>query len=429
MGSDKGNIKSDDQRDEIIREKNLKYYVEYQSYGCCRRILEELVVHPYTVMEVTGKVVDVQKTFDFKPVWLAWIFKGICLGLAITTVVFDLVFYTGDYNFYMAYLESWFLVFAVLYLFLSFMITVSCGFPRQPVLGEDRTNWNVCFTWAFYPVVFCIGMANMLQYWFFTSDEDGFIRDIDYFAIIKNAALPLLLLIEGQLINRIPIRFSHLPWSQLAFVVYMIWSMIHYNTDIGNPDLNPTQQVDVARTTSSKAFGDPTKDYRDLPIYSWLDWSIEERGNTALYCGVILGAIVPVCFLILYLISWPCRRYYNLDPSDDGSSSSNSEAGGEEMPDEVELILFPSSMGMRFNKSTPPKVTQINDDSPYAEPTDTNPVAVKEGMVVDTFTVGDETYAELTTKELVTLIKETKDIGETRIMRCINPETMEVTKG
>mmetsp|Transcript_18932 Transcript_18932/g.28041 ORF Transcript_18932/g.28041 Transcript_18932/m.28041 type:complete len:794 (+) Transcript_18932:115-2496(+) len=414
--------------DAVVDRANFQYYEECREKGCCYRFWEEFVVHPYTVMEVGGRVVDVQKTFDFKPVWVAWIFKGVCFGLAVTTMVFDLLWYTGDYNFYMAYLEHWFLAMAILYLFLSLMITISCGFPRQPLLGVERTNWNVCFTWGFYPVVFVMGLVNLLQYWFLTSDEDGFIRDIDYFAIIKNAAMPLLLFIEGQLINRIPIRWSHLPWSQLALVAYMGWSMIHFLTDIGNPDLDPARQVDVVNAKSNGitdiqvAFADDNRDYHDLPIYSWLDWSRENRGETALYCGVILAGVVPVAFILLYLFSWPCRRYC---PLKDGPSPEPPEP--RDMPDEVELVIYPGPMGIKFSGKSPPMITYINDDSPYAEETDANPVMIVEGMAVDTFTIGGETHYELSSKQLVKLIKGSTDGDEDRVMRCINLETRELT--
>lgn len=428
MGYDsdiEANLKEVDHED-VVNRKNFAYYEECQKSGCCKRFWGEFIVHPYTVMEVNGRVVDVQKTFDFKPVWVAWIFKLICLGLGVTTMVFDLLWYEGDYNFYMAYLESWFLSMAILYLICSTMITISCGFPRQPILGAERTNWNVCFTWGFYPVVFIMGMTNLLQYWFFASDEDGFIRDIDYFAIIKNAALPLLLLIEGQLINRIPIRWSHLAWSQLALVVYMGWSMIHFLLGIGNPDLNPAFQVDVVKMNSNGitdiqvAFADPFKDYHDLPIYSWLDWSREERGTAALYCGCILGGVIPVFFILLYIFSLPCRRYCELV---DGPEPPKPPSGP--MPDEVDLFIYPGKMGLVF-KGSPPSIDKINGNSPYAEDTDENPIPIVEGMAIDTFTIGDETHYNLTSRKLTKLVKGSSGEQERR-MRCINPDTMEFT--
>lgn len=98
------------------------------------------------------------------------------------------------------------------------------------------------------------------------------------------------------------------------------------------------------------------------------------------------------------------------------------------IPDALELELFPvDNLGFKLNDQTPPAVTRINKNSLYAEATETNPVPIIEGMVVDTFTIGGKTRYNLTRNELLNLLKNTKDSGEKRVLRFVNLRTTALT--
>jgi len=397
-----------------VEKANLEYYEEQQEKNCCRRMIAEFCLHPYTVLEGSGRVIDVPRSFAPQPWYITFPLKCIPLGIALDTMIRDLVFYDGDVGFYWAYFENWCLILNILYLLISASTSMLfCFKPQQPFPGYNRAPCHVCVMWGLFPVAVVNSILSLFLYWILVADnEDGNpSSDIDYFSISKHVVIPLLLLLEGQVLNRIPIRFSHLVWSQIFTILYMIWTMFHSITDIGNPDADP--EVAITTMMLGVSFSGATyDDYRDMPIYSFLDWNDpEKKGWSAFGCAMAIGVVAPIIFIILYLLSWPYRRYCDLgDERDD-----------DDMPNEVNLALSVGPLGMSFAPGEPPILGVLKEDSPYAQD-------VVEGMAVDTFTdANGVVYYKLSSDELIEHLTNSAD-DEGRTLRFIHPGRMELTE-
>jgi hypothetical protein len=97
-----------------------------------------------------------------------------------------------------------------------------------------------------------------------------------------------VLLLEGQTMNRIPIRWNHFVFVFVFHFIYLVWAtLVHGTYEIGNPD----RRGPVA-------------------VYSYdvVDWTGNPPATLSLALIVQLG-IVPILYGILFVISLPCRRY------------------------------------------------------------------------------------------------------------------------
>jgi len=393
-----------------LEKGNYEYYLGEKTtgQGCCRRCWNGLIQHPFTLLEVNGRVIDVQRTFAARPSWLICILKLLLLGVSIDVLVRELFLsYTGDLSFYMAYLNNWALVFCILYFLLSTINSITCGMTTaQPSAAKNRTSCTVLLTWFFYTIALSYQGLNAISFWslvFYEWNDDSTndLTALSYFTIMKSGGLLLLLLVEGQVINRIPLRFAHLVFMEFGFLWYLGWSAIHHFLDIGNPDDSSTDS-----------------------IYWFLNWSDpQEVNHTALGCAITMLGVLPVMFVVLHLLSLPCRRYMPLVEPDGRRTDEEDPMPTNDAEDVIEVPLPPGRVGIVLAES-PPVLTKMSPSSPL------NDTGVTEGMVVDTLTLSDGTvfYNPMTSEELTSILKDT--VGDAgRFIRFINPETMDVTVG
>jgi len=273
-----------------------KYWDEHNKTSCQSRCMSEFCLHPYTILEVNGRIIDVQKSFAPQPWFLSAIPKVLAFVVTIDCLIRDVLFYNGEeLYFYMAYAENWCLALSLLYLAMSTFSSL-WFLPKQPVPGEEGVQFHIGLTWSLYPIAVITSGVNILFYWIFIADSnDGAVSEFDYFAILKNGGILLLLIIEGQIVNRIPIRWSHLIWAELVLCIYMGWTFVHgMFIDIGNPEISETSDGNE-------------------PIYGILNWTNQDLCfQTALGWLVVLTGVAPAVFFALYVLSLPCRRHLPL---------------------------------------------------------------------------------------------------------------------
>jgi hypothetical protein len=122
----------------------------------------------------------------------------------------------------------------------------------------------------------------------------------------------ILVLVDGLMVNRIPIRLRH--WFELClllFVVYIIWSVIQspLALDIDNPYMED-------------------RGYDDDKIYPFLDWGSSPLPTLAIL-SVCIFLVTPMILLALWAQSLMGRLYVvhgdddneKKDDDDDGSLS------------------------------------------------------------------------------------------------------------
>lgn len=271
--------------------------------GCCGRLRAEFALGPFEVVESSGQIIDVQRTFAAKPFWVVAFIKLVLTGICVDVLVRDLVLYNADTRyFYFAYLTHWGLLCGVIFMLLSTINTLM-PYPEQPGRGMTPSIL-VKLTWAFFPLAATIEACIVALYW--ALDYQGV--SVTYMNGMKHGGVFVIVFLDGLFVDRTPVRIHHLRYPMILSILYLIWTVVHgLLTDIGNPNNNG---------------GDQTAEDDDA-IYPVLNW--EERPESAAVTAFIaVFVLIPLFFMIIYELSLPMRRYVVNDSLGGHSSESTS---------------------------------------------------------------------------------------------------------
>lgn len=121
--------------------------------------------------------------------------------------------------------------------------------------------------------------------------------DIQFNLVANHGLVLLVTLFDGMIVNRIPFRIMHWYLFLLPFdVLYMVWTVIHDMSGIGNPDLN-----DNDPTTNDDAL------YRNV-----LEWQTSWPIALTTSCGIVF-LLGPTVFVSFWLLSiYPIERIFQL---------------------------------------------------------------------------------------------------------------------
>lgn len=279
--------------------------------NCCSLLLSELspCQDYFSSMDSTGLRLDIEESFG--PSSVAAVVAKVALGgFTIYTWISSFIG-SDNKDFFMAYLTNWTLSFQVIYHIFSLWNSLS------PPLG---VNARIKFTWWFYNMVQHLNIIVVLLYWLTVYDPDD--TELDFNQVSPHAATCVVALLDGLIVNRIPIRIYHWYSSVLPVnVAYLAWSVVHSFTDIGNPN-----ESDEDDTTND-----------DL-IYSAVDWQDDTVG-TLIFVLIVVFVAGPIVQLILFTLSLysPCcrisRRYEEDEEEDDFAHNKGptENASDEEM--------------------------------------------------------------------------------------------------
>lgn len=100
----------------------------------------------------------------------------------------------------------------------------------------------------------------------------------------------IICLVEGLVVNRIPLRIQQIVFPMIIAVLYLTWTLIHaLLLNVGNPNVNGTDGDDDA-------------------IYQSISW--KRRPVAALMIATLtVVVVVPFLFMVTYVLSLPMRRY------------------------------------------------------------------------------------------------------------------------
>lgn len=139
-----------------------------------------------------------------------------------------------------------------------------------------------CFINGFDQILFAISLPTeiliAILYW--TLQFDG---SIDYVSGMLHAGIIGPLLIDGFILNRIPLRMKQLIPNLIFCGAYIIWSLIHAYSGMGNPYNNGVDQDDDG-------------------IYSSIAWR-NNPARSGIICGGVFFIGYPVIFMICRLLS------------------------------------------------------------------------------------------------------------------------------
>lgn len=230
----------------------------------------------------------------------------------LATVYVSLVWvfeWSGDDHkeFFFAYLSNWALTFSVVYTWLS--LINSCLGVEQPRRHSDNVIGRIAVQWYMFNLAALASIFALILWWVDVYDSSE--TTLHLLNLSSHGGTLFVLLLEGFVINRIPIRFFFWWGTGLPFgLAYAGWTLLHSESDIGNPH----------------------KDDSDL-IYDIIDWQDNWGETLALFLVSIL-LFVPIVQGLLFCTSiygMPIccgnniRRYIDEEEDGDDDASRKSD--------------------------------------------------------------------------------------------------------
>ena len=319
----------------------------------------------FRIQDVDNKIINIPESFccpNYMSIWITASIKNFLVVLSITTLCFDwMVKEDGEvdesgnnenggnsssfetpisYYRYFFTFDHVTLLLTITYFVLSLYNTLK---PPIFTSANDPTLCIKC-TWILFSVVVTSQFLNTILYWFIElntkyqngydedegnveyeygnynenynyinqqqqqqnyGEEEGDQRTVECYII--HGGFVILLLLEGLVLNRIPIRICHMKYSIRYIAMYMIWTLLYEYFGIGYI-INPNAIDD--------------EDSISLYPYYYYNW-YNNPIQTGIICCVILFLIIPTLYAILWLISLSSscccqfqgynRRYMEID--------------------------------------------------------------------------------------------------------------------
>ena len=227
-----------------------------------------------------ARALDVASTFSPKPHALYIVAKLIIVAWIISVMVMRIMMFAFP-SFWLAFLTHWTLVLTVAYSLMSFVASVvlACRPPQTATL----TIW-LKVMWALYAAMLPANVLVTILYW--ALEFDG---TTNYPGVMVHGGTMVLIMIDGCILSRIPIRIKQFWFYELFCFLYIVWTIIHSFT-LGNP--------------FREARGED-----DNSIYGALGW--KNNTTTAIITSVLVLFVGnPIIFLLCRLLSRCLPRRY-----------------------------------------------------------------------------------------------------------------------
>lgn len=177
---------------------------------------------------------------------------------------------------WLGYLTNWSAVFATAYQVTILLCSVKPHLIPQPA-PEEQPNFLLRFVWVMFSVATTLQLGIVPLFWGLVY-EGG---PVFYQNYSMHGIMAVLLVIDGVLVSKIPVRLRHLLFAMLTASIYSIWAMIHSLTDMG-------------KRSGENNVGDP--------LYDALNWQDSPVAALIINCLTVL-VLVPLAFLLLWLMS------------------------------------------------------------------------------------------------------------------------------
>lgn len=236
----------------------------------------------FTIKETTGKYVDIPASFAPRPKWWMVLFKFVIFVVVAYMLVGEII-KTSPKAFFFATFDHWALTVTTMYLFMSLVGNITRKASSDPDFASGKylpTMWHK-ITWVLFEIAAPSQLLATIAFWAF--EYEGVDPEI---MLMVHGIVLVLLLMEGLGVNRIPVRINH-QWFFLAFIyAFLLWTLIHSYTQIGNP----------------AKFG-------EISLYSFLQWNVTPV-QAVLSTILILIVIAPLAYFFIWglsLFSFPWK--------------------------------------------------------------------------------------------------------------------------
>lgn len=240
---------------------------------------------------------DIVRTFSPRPRLLYITLKVFLAAwiLAVLTMSIDRVKFP---SFWLAYLTHWGLTLTALYFVMSSICALYLALrpPPTPATNENRvdTFLSCCggsggggggvagclvkTTWALLAIVIPGEVVITILFWALVYDG----KPVTYVTAMVHGGTMILLLIDGFVLSRIPLRLKQFVFFESFSLLYFLWNIVHAYSGIGNP-YNGVSQDDDA-------------------IYESLDWNTDPTMAIAVSVMALFVAN-PIIFGICWWLS------------------------------------------------------------------------------------------------------------------------------
>jgi len=265
---------------------SMQFDIDPPSIGCFYRFRQELACAYglFALDELDGTVLDVKRTFAPDPIAWTVAARVVLSALALAAMVYSLISYPTENRWiWMGFLTHWTVVLTIVYLALALAVSLSPRALAQPANGRPPSTL-VRFAWAFYSLTLPQNILVVLLYW--TLDYTPG-QVISFNTISLHAGTCLLILIDGNLLSTIPIRFKHILFVEGVAVLLVIWTLINDLVGIGDGEWEGE---------------DADQNNQDDNLYSVLDWS-DNPTKAAIISVIVIFAVIPIIFTLCWLMS------------------------------------------------------------------------------------------------------------------------------
>lgn len=180
---------------------------------------------------------------------------------------------------FMAYISYWTMFYSCVYM------TLSLASSYLVCLPNNEPNFFIKATWVMYPVAVVHGISVVILFWATEYNPDTY--NISYFIVVSHGLSLAASLVDGVLINKVPVRLVHYAFCLTFGLLFIGWSIIQGLIPIDNPN---------------KTDGD------DESLYSILDWA-EDPLQAAIVVVLVMFVAFPIFTLVFWGLSLWGRRY------------------------------------------------------------------------------------------------------------------------
>lgn len=248
---------------------------------------------------------------------------GVIIWKLLVFLLQAFTFLTGFVGFpnaiWFAYLTNWALFIAMIYSGLSLVNSIFPIATTSSSDSDDSKNTSetavistrTTITWAFFTLAAFLQTMVTVLYWALLHPP-GLKGLFLLSMVILHGGVWVLILVDGFLVNRIPIRMRH--WLEICLpftLLYTLWSVLQspLGFDLENPYMD--------------AFG-----VDDDKIYPVLDWG-EKPLTTLALVSVCAFVVSPIVHTLLWALSQLGRKYIDTDNNEENSNDVGTDIDEE----------------------------------------------------------------------------------------------------
>lgn len=226
---------------------------------------------------------DIERTFSPQPRLPCIGAKLFIMAWVISCMVLSIKQKTHK-SFWLAYLTHWVYLLTVVYFIssVSSAIYLAIRPPANPGVLEGRIGLFLKTMWTLFAIALPSEIIVAILFWVLE-----FKGDINYVSIMLHAVVIVLLMIDGFILSRIPLRMKQIIPNLIFCFTYILWTVIHSFSGLGNP-----------------YYDDGTRD--NDAIYDSMAW--KENPTTA---AIISVAVFFIAYPVVFLF---CRALSRLPP-------------------------------------------------------------------------------------------------------------------